>query len=946
MKSKVGAKIYSQVAILRRKKGMKKTCAWLLPFLSSLIFSALVGAASNEDCLQCHSDAKLAAERKGQTISLFVDGKKFSRSVHKKIECIGCHEDAQVKDFPHPETLGPVKCGNCHDEANKEFFASLHGKALAQKEPYAPTCAECHGNHYILPAKDSRSATYKMNVPYLCGKCHQEGAPVARIYNIAEKNILENYSESIHGEGLFKRGLIVTATCNDCHDNHLILPHVNPRSSTSPYNLAKTCMKCHSKIEEVHTKVIRGELWEEKPGAIPACSDCHRSHKVRKESIAIGISDRVCMKCHGKEDVHKVAGGKKISLHVEEPELQKSAHKNIPCVKCHSDVDPRLPRPCQSSGRIDCSGCHARVSKDYADSDHGRAHLQKKADVPYCTDCHGNHFVLSPKKEDSPSYRANIPRLCGKCHREDGKAARVSRVDKGNVVVDYSTSVHGVGLQQKGLLPSAICTDCHNSHLILSHQDERSSIYLKNLPATCGTCHRGIYNIFAKSIHSSTVTQTKKKLPTCRDCHSSHEIKLSHQDKFVKEVTDQCGSCHATLGKTYLDTMHGKAYSLGYLKAAKCSDCHGAHDILEVDNPNSHVGFNQVVKTCRKCHPDANRRFTGYLTHATHHDKVKYPILYFTFWGMTSLLVGTFVFGGLHTLLWLPRSFTRMREKKALKTHHKRYYIQRFTGIQRLSHLVVILSFMGLVLTGMVLKFAGMPWAKLLTDLLGGVELASRIHRLCAVILIALFFHHIYALIKFKWERKTPLKEFFFGKDSLMFNLQDIKDFQGTMKWFLGLGPRPEYGRWTYWEKFDYMAVFWGVPMVGVSGLMLWFPEFFTQFVPGWLINVATIIHSDEALLATGFIFTIHFFNTHLRPEGFPMDPVIFTGLVPLDEYRHDRPRDYEDMKKEGQLKKNLVFKDLSPRFVRLVYIFGFFFLGIGISIIVLIIYSMLFGYR
>lgn len=281
-----------------------------------------------------------------------------------------------------------------------------------------------------------------------------------------------------------------------------------------------------------------------------------------------------------------------------------------------------------------------------------------------------------------------------------------------------------------------------------------------------------------------------------------------------------------------------------------------------------------------------------------------------------------------------------------MKIYHKKYFIERFTGIQRFTHLIVIISFMGLALTGMMLKFAGMPWARFLADLLGGVELAGRIHRFCAVILIALFFHHIYALIKFKWERKTPLKEFFFGKDSLLFNFQDIKDFQGTMKWFFGLGPRPAYGRWTYWEKFDYLAVFWGVPMVGVSGLMLWFPEFFTQFVPGWVINVVTIIHSDEALLATGFIFTIHFFNTHLRPEGFPMDLVIFTGLVPLDEYRHDRPRDYEDKKKDGQLKKSVVFKEISPRFVRLVYFFGFFFLAIGISIIVLIIHSMLFGYR
>ncbi len=946
MKSEAGAKIYGQVAILRPKKGMEKTVAWLFPFLGTLIFSVLVYAATNEECMQCHSDEQFTTKRKDQTLSLFVDLKKFSRSVHKKLECIACHADADVKDFPHPESLGPVKCATCHDEANKEFYAGVHGKALARRAPYAPTCSECHGTHYILPAVDSRSATYKMNVPFLCGKCHREGAPVARVYNISEKNILDNYSESIHGEGLFKRGLIVTATCNDCHSNHLLLPHENPRSSTSPYNIAKTCMKCHAKIEEVHIKIIRGELWGEKPGAIPACSDCHRSHKMRKETMVIGISDRACMKCHGKEAVHKLVAGQKVSLHVEETELQKSAHKNIPCVKCHADVDPRLSRPCTPVGRIDCSNCHARVAQDYNESAHGQAYFHKKADVPYCTACHGKHFVLSPRNEDSPSYRANIPRLCGKCHREEGKAARVSRVDKGNVVVDYSTSVHGVGLQQKGLLPSAICTDCHNSHFILPHKDERSSIYIRSLPATCGTCHRGIYTKFAKSIHSPTVSKTEKKLPTCRDCHSSHEIKVSRQDKFLTEVTDQCGSCHGTLGKTYLDTMHGKTFKLGNLKAAKCSDCHGAHDISEVNDPNSHVGFYQVVKTCQKCHPDANRRFTGYLTHATHHDKTKYPILYFTFWGMTALLLGTFGFFGLHTLLWLPRSFTHLREKRKMRTTHKRYYIQRFTEIQRLTHLLLIFSFMGLALTGMVLKFAGMPWAKFLADLLGGVHLAGRIHRLAAVILLALFFYHLYSLIKSKSERHTSLKQFLFGQNSLMFNLQDLKDFQGTMKWFFGRGPRPAYGRWTYWEKFDYLAVFWGVPVVGISGMMLWFPEFFTQFFPGLLINVATIIHSDEALLATGFIFTIHFFNTHLRPEGFPMDLVIFTGLVPLDEYRHDRPRDYEEKKKDGQLKKHVVFKEISPRLVRFVYFFGFFFLAIGISIIILIIYSMLFGYQ
>ena len=116
------------------------------------------------------------------------------------------------------------------------------------------------------------------------------------------------------------------------------------------------------------------------------------------------------------------------------------------------------------------------------------------------------------------------------------------------------------------------------------------------------------------------------------------------------------------------------------------------------------------------------------------------------------------------------------------------------------------------------------------------------------------------------------------------------------MRWFAGRGPRPLYGRWTYWEKFDYFAVFWGVAIIGSTGLCLWFPEFFTRFLPGWSINVATIIHSDEALLATGFIFTIHFFNTHFRPEKFPIDTVVFTGRMTLEELKHDKPKLYESL--------------------------------------------------
>ncbi|MFQ6008606.1 MAG: formate dehydrogenase subunit gamma, partial [Candidatus Zixiibacteriota bacterium] len=174
---------------------------------------------------------------------------------------------------------------------------------------------------------------------------------------------------------------------------------------------------------------------------------------------------------------------------------------------------------------------------------------------------------------------------------------------------------------------------------------------------------------------------------------------------------------------------------------------------------------------------------------------------------------------------------------------------------------------------------------------------------------------------------------------------KDWQDFKATVKWFVGLGPRPTYGRWTYWEKFDYFAVFWGVTIIGSTGLMLWFPEFFTRFLPGWIINVATIVHSDEALLAVAFIFTIHFFNTHFRPDKFPMDTVIFTGRVTLEELKKDRPIEYQELLKSRQIKKHLV-EPLPPVAVRVIRILAAIALLIGLSMIVLIIYAEVFGYR
>ena len=269
----------------------------------------------------------------------------------------------------------------------------------------------------------------------------------------------------------------------------------------------------------------------------------------------------------------------------------------------------------------------------------------------------------------------------------------------------------------------------------------------------------------------------------------------------------------------------------------------------------------------------------------------------------------------------------------------------RFTSMHRALHASMIVSFITLALTGMSLKFSYTGWAVKLSHLLGGFETAGFIHRCAALIMFSAFITHLVDLVKLKKRAFKSWRDMVLGEHSMIPGREDLKEFIATMKWFLHLGERPQYGRWTYWEKFDYFAVFWGVFIIGSTGLTLWFPVLFTRILPGSFINIATIIHSDEALLATGFIFTVHFFNTHLRPEKFPMDTTIFTGRMQLAELKRDKPREYRELVERGELQQHLA--EPHPEIViRTIRGFAWVALSIGFAIVVGIIYAMLFAYR
>jgi cytochrome b subunit of formate dehydrogenase len=230
----------------------------------------------------------------------------------------------------------------------------------------------------------------------------------------------------------------------------------------------------------------------------------------------------------------------------------------------------------------------------------------------------------------------------------------------------------------------------------------------------------------------------------------------------------------------------------------------------------------------------------------------------------------------------------------------QRYY-RRFTAAERVLHALLMLSFVGCALSGLPLIFADRAWAATLARILGGFEGAGLIHRICAFVMIVVFATHVFMVFS-RAIRGGRFMKMLWGPDSMVPQPQDIIDIWRNFKWFVGKGPQPKFDRWTYWEKFDYWAVFWGMFIIGGSGLLLWFPVFFSKLLPGWMFNIAALVHGEEALLAVGFIFTFHFFNGHLRPQKFPMDTVVFTGRISEHELKEERLVEYERMVREGTL--------------------------------------------
>jgi cytochrome b subunit of formate dehydrogenase len=567
-----------------------------------------------------------------------------------------------------------------------------------------------------------------------------------------------------------------------------------------------------------------------------------------------------------------------------------------------------------------------------------------------CVECHKDITAI-PHDKVGP-----LRVSCVQCHQDLWEAAKKENKTKEfvrlGVVVEqidhYMRSIHARPNREDQSRTNATCYNCHDAHYVYPKDSPGRADWRLGIPNACGKCHARQREEYLDSVHGRQVIgNANPAAPICSDCHTTHDVDRPKLDSIKLTIVRNCGNCHAESLKSYANTYHGQVGTLGYAYTATCFDCHGYHGIQRVSHPQSTVHPNNRLQTCRKCHQQATAGFVTFQPHANTHDYGRYPSMWVASKFMIALLLGVFAFFWTHSALWFYREHRDRREGKSaphvatgelLQLQGKHF--NRFGPVWRIAHLAFALSVMMLVLTGMAVLYAETGWAKFIVGALGGPRVAGIVHRLSAAIMLGIFFVHL-VYMAFRVVPRWKLSNWF-GPTSLMPNWKDLRDMLAMFKWFFGKGPRPAFDRWTYWEKFDYWAVFWGMAIIGGSGMMLAFKDVTASILPGWVFNVATLVHGEEAILAAVFLFTVHFFNNHFRPDKLPPpDIVMFTGTVALEEFRREHPLEYQRLAETGELARHLVDAPSQPMTLGS-RVLGITLIALGLILLILVVAGFL----
>ncbi len=645
-----------------------------------------------------------------------------------------------------------------------------------------------------------------------------------------------------------------------------------------------------------------------------------QTEKERVAQTTSAITEKDCLNCHGVKGFavpEKEGSARLRDLYVDSRLLHQGVHGNYGCLDCHADID-KLPHE-KKLKVVDCVSCHLQ---------------QGEGSTPARKEWIGRDSmdIVIRTKQYTDSVHAKFVET----HRQVNPS--------GSDIEGTQTSKDSVSGQSD---KNASCADCHTAHYVFKSTDKRSTTHELNSPKTCGVCHQTELEAYRHSIHGVGLNKPwLGKSATCTDCHSAHEIADKEHLDTHRVITRQCAQCHPKEVKSYRATTHGQLAWLGDTEVAQCKDCHQSHETHTVDHPASLVSKENILQTCQKCHEDAGEDFIHFRAHADLGDFNRNPEVWVLGSVMMVIIIATLLFFYLHSMLWFWREMKsrpyewvkidgkRFRVRAKRIKHDSGKHFRRFSWQWRANHWALALSVMTLTLTGMVVMFPQTAWAMFIIDFLGGPATFGYIHRTAAVVfLLAVFGHAIVVVLKLLKDKDFD----WFGPDSLLPRKKDWEDMKAQFKWFFGKGEAPKFDRWTYWEKFDYWAVYWGAFVIGLSGIILWFSPFFSQFLPGWVFNLSTLAHGLEAFLAVMTLFVVHFFNNHFRPSKFPLDTVMFTGSWDLEEFKEERPEEYQRLKDSGELEKRLVAPP-SKEVKTVSYVLGFSLLAIGLVLLVLVI--------
>lgn len=443
-----------------------------------------------------------------------------------------------------------------------------------------------------------------------------------------------------------------------------------------------------------------------------------------------------------------------------------------------------------------------------------------------------------------------------------------ARVDSARAIAGVlATSVHR----------DLACAECHRK----SGTGQAASMLNQPGVAGCGRCHEDEASEVAGGIHQKSGLPALSRFQTsCTVCHSEpHRIGPAKTDR---RPHDACLHCHddrglasrvalpAATGASFLSSVHGKKRSLGLGSAPDCAKCHGAHRVKSLVDDGTAAAVSRRVRSCAQCHPGATPLFSASFSHDTL-DRRHRPVAFWIVVGYSVLIALVIAF---FTALILLEVCCRIARKvigreipAAPRPEPVRFCVQ-----QRLQHGLVVASFLLLVFTGIPLLAAGVAKDAGQIHILGGVEMAGRLHRCAGVALIAATVWHLFWLVWQRWQRKESA--------SILPGFADVREFLAELRVMLLLVDRPaeRVAKYGWVEKLEYWAFGWGVAVMGVTGLLMWFPVPASRILPLAGLPVVQLIHGYEAILATVSVFLWHLYQVHLKPGTFPMNWTWLTG--------------------------------------------------------------------